>query len=116
MKTRFGNGFKIQFTYEAANKHQVQEIVQKRIPGARLIWEYWGKKGRRKRFSLLLPSAFSSLIRLIVASSVYQIPRESSLADVFAEFETNKRQYGIKDVALSQSSLEEVFLNIIGDD
>ncbi len=52
----------------------------------------------------------------VIASSVYQIPQSTSLADVFTEFEMNKLRYGIKDVGLSQSSLEEVFLNIIGDD
>jgi len=87
LKTRFGAGFKIQFSYDVSNKESVQQIVKEKIPGAVLIWEYW-------------------------ASSVYLIPRETSLAEVFIEFETNKARYGIKDVALSQSSLEEVFMAI----
>ncbi len=32
----------MQFTYESANRDQVQKIVAERIPNANLIWEYWG--------------------------------------------------------------------------
>ena len=49
-------------------------------------------------------------------SRVYQIPKEVKLSDLFEEIEVNKSRYGIKNWGISQSSLEDIFLDIIKQD
>lgn len=48
---------------------------------------------------------------------VYQIPIDScKVSVVFGEFEDKKRDIGIADWGISQSSLEDVFMRVIGED
>ena len=70
----------------------VKEFVNRTIPTATLLSEFNG-------------------------NLVYQIPIDScKVSLVFSEFERNKASIGIADWGISQSSLEDVFMRVIGED
>ena len=48
---------------------------------------------------------------------VYQIPIDNcKVSIIFSEFEGNKKNIGIADWGISQSSLEDVFMRVVGED
>jgi ABC-type multidrug transport system ATPase subunit len=65
--------------------------------------------------SKVLPSA--GLLSEFNGNLVYQIPIDTcKVSVVFSEFESNKAKIGIADWGISQSSLEDVFMKVIGED
>jgi len=72
--------------------------------------------GRVKDFvSTVLPHA--SLLSEFNGNLVYQVPQAScKVSFIFRTFEERKAEVGISDWGISQSSLEDVFLKVIGYD
>jgi len=91
LKKKYGKGYKIQFSFDISFAEQIHQYITGLIPSAILVGDYWG-------------------------SRVYQTGKEVKLSEVFAEIETKKSKFGIKNWGLSQSSLEDVFLDIIKKD
>lgn len=91
LKNKFGKGFKIQLTYDISCKASIEKYIAKILPESILVGDYWG-------------------------SCTYQIPKDAKLSDIFAEIETNKNRYGIKNWGISQASLEDIFIDIIKKD
>jgi len=88
LKSKFGKGFKIQISYDLSCQEQVHNYIMRIMPTSLLIADYWGFR-------------------------TYQIPKDMQLSKIFKEIESNKSKYGIKNWALSQSSLEEVFIDVV---
>jgi len=89
LKSKFGKGFKITVSYDVSNQQQVQQFITDQIPSAVLVGDYFG-------------------------SRIYQIPKDAKLSHIFKEMEMQKVRIGIKNWSLSQASLEEVFLDVVG--
>jgi hypothetical protein len=65
--------------------------------------------------SAVLPHA--SLLSEFNGNLVYQVPQAScKVSFIFRTFEERKAEVGISDWGISQSSLEDVFLKVIGYD
>jgi hypothetical protein len=59
----------------------------------------------------------SRLINQFYGISVFNIPNENSkISFLFSEIEKNKTEQNIKNWGLSQTSLEDVFLEVIKND
>lgn len=99
LKTLYGGGYHLfincQKTFGYRHDEiipQVKDFVSKIIPTAVPLSEFNG-------------------------NLVYQIPIDScKVSMVFSEFEGNKAKIGIADWGISQSSLEDVFMRVIGED
>eukprot|EP00002_Diphylleia_rotans_P008604 TRINITY_DN1856_c0_g1_i6.p1 TRINITY_DN1856_c0_g1~~TRINITY_DN1856_c0_g1_i6.p1 ORF type:complete len:270 (-),score=65.11 TRINITY_DN1856_c0_g1_i6:171-980(-) len=87
LKSRFGGGYRLelQCAHDAVGK--VKEFVEREYPAASLL-EWHGGKLR------------------------FEIPRESlDLGNIFKTIESQRQSLGIIDYALSQTTLEQVFMN-----
>eukprot|EP01117_Protostelium_nocturnum_P005730 TRINITY_DN2068_c0_g1_i1.p1 TRINITY_DN2068_c0_g1~~TRINITY_DN2068_c0_g1_i1.p1 ORF type:complete len:1746 (+),score=587.77 TRINITY_DN2068_c0_g1_i1:107-5344(+) len=94
LKGRFGEGFKLSFQVgRGENDAPAHEFLMNLIPQAVLLNELAGTRN-------------------------YEVPKESiSLETVFREMETHKEELKITDWAITNTTLEEVFLKIsMGDD
>jgi hypothetical protein len=67
-----------------------------------------------KYHKLFLLSLQSSVFHLAV-SLVYRV-QDIVLSEIFGEVERSKARYGIRNWALSQSSLDDVFVRIVKED
>jgi len=89
LKNRFGEGFKVSIQVSKGNKEEpADEFVHKLVPGAILLNELAGTRN-------------------------YNVPKEGVFLDsIFDEFEKNKERLHITDWAITNTTLEEVFLRI----
>lgn len=89
LKHRFGEGFKVSVQVaKHHNEEPVDEFVRKLLPGATLINELAGFRN-------------------------YQVAKEGvKLHEVFEQFEENKEKLHVTDWAITNTTLEEVFLRI----
>jgi ABC-type multidrug transport system ATPase subunit len=73
------------------NLNRVKNFVESVVPRANLLTEFNG-------------------------NFVYLVPTDScKVSEVFSAFENNKKDVGISDWGISQSSLEDVFMKVIGE-
>lgn len=63
----------------------------------------------------LLPAGFTRVDSFSTNASYEFLPSEGLIPRLFKQINANKDQHGIEDWALSQTTLEEVFLRIIHD-
>lgn len=92
LKNKFGQGFRLSINFDESNREKAMACVQQILPEAKLHVEFAG-------------------------NIQYEIPKQYvKVSKVFKEMEQNKEKFGIKDWALSQTSLEDVFLNIVRRD
>ena len=99
LKSLYGGGYHLFINCHRSSGYrqeeiipQVKDFVQKLIPTAVPLSEFNG-------------------------NLVYQIPIDScKVSVVFSEFEANKSRIGVADWGISQSSLEDVFMRVIGED
>ncbi|RHZ90058.1 hypothetical protein Glove_8g107 [Diversispora epigaea] len=93
LKEIYGRGFKLMFICKAKNVEMATAYIE----------------------SLLPPSA-RKLDAFVTNVSYEFVPEPGLIPRLFTEIEKNKKKYGIDDWGLSQTSLEEVFLRIIGEE
>jgi len=91
LKSRFGQGFKLDILSDVVQKAKAHSFVMKLIPTAKLVTSN---------------NAYIS----------FQIPKSIKLSTLFTKIETQKAQNGILSWGISQSNLEEVFLTIVKQD
>ncbi|KAG9307569.1 hypothetical protein G9A89_023134 [Geosiphon pyriformis] len=92
LKEIYGRGFKLSFSCRPKNTEQATAYIE----------------------SLLPPSA-KKLDSFVTNVSYEFEPQPGLISRLFSEIEKNKKANGIDDWGLSQTSLEEVFLRIIGE-
>ncbi|CAG8491768.1 7977_t:CDS:10 [Scutellospora calospora] len=92
LKEVYGRGFKLSFSCKAKNVDMATQFIES-----------------------LLPPTFKKLDSFVTNVS-YEFETENGLiAKLFREIEEHKNENGIDDWGLSQTTLEEVFLKIIGE-
>jgi len=91
LKNKFGEGYSLKINFEPENETKIVEYIKSLLPAAELKEDFPGN------FTYSIPS--SQLVMSNVISSL--------LAD---------KDIGIKDWGLSQTTLEDVFLNIVKND
>lgn len=91
LKDKYGSGFRLSLTSSDNKAEQVREWVQT-LPFANV--ETVKQFGGTQHFDVTSKEASQNI-----------------LADLFEQVEQNKQQFGIVDYSISQSTLEQVFLN-----
>jgi len=91
LKSRFGQGFKLDILSDVVQKSKAHSFVMKLIPTAKIVTSN-------------------------NAYMAFQIPKSVKLSSLFTKIETQKSQNGIVSWGISQSNLEEVFLTIVKQD
>ncbi|EKG07258.1 ATP-binding cassette transporter ABCA1, putative [Trypanosoma cruzi] len=91
LKNKFGSGYEMSIRIESAELYEpIVNFVTEMFPNATLN-EFKGQ-----RF-------------------VYTLPRDASISDTFRILRDNKELLGITDYSVSQTSIEQVFLRVIGE-
>eukprot|EP01080_Neovahlkampfia_damariscottae_P005388 gene5388-9195_t len=93
LKKKFGEGYRLSISYDIKNENEIFKFINELIPDSKLINQFYG-------------------------ISVFNIPNENSkISFLFSEIEKKKREKNvIKNWGLSQTSLEDVFLEVIKRD
>ena len=93
LKNKFGEGFRVSINFDEKDLSKGPvDYVLSILPKARIITNFAG-------------------------NVTFEVAKESIVCSkLFMQMETNKEKHGIKDWALSQTSLEDVFLNIVRND
>lgn len=92
LKNKFGKGFRLSINCDESCREQAISFVQTMLPNAKVHVEFGG-------------------------NIQFEVPRESvKISKIFKNMEQNKDQHGIKEWSLNQTSLEDVFLNIVRKD
>eukprot|EP00761_Pharyngomonas_kirbyi_P012678 gb/GECH01012705.1/.p1 GENE.gb/GECH01012705.1/~~gb/GECH01012705.1/.p1 ORF type:complete len:859 (+),score=194.83 gb/GECH01012705.1/:1-2577(+) len=92
LKNTFGEGFRLEINFDEPNQEEAQAYMKDNFPQAKIH-------------------------TLFAGTATYEIQKESvSLSKLFSKMENDKGQNGIRDWAISQTSLEDVFLSIIRQD
>lgn len=93
LKELYGTGFKLSYSNNPKYYSELKQFITSIIPKEHKV------------------------VRNLTSSSIYEfIPPQGLISQLFEIIEQNKEKYGIIDWGISQSSLEEVFLNIISND
>lgn len=88
LKNRFGDGYSLEIHSSQHHIDAIQSYIQSHFAGAELLEMHFGHLK-------------------------YQLPKnELTLAEVFAILENVKAQYEIRDYAVSQTSLESIFVSV----
>jgi len=88
LKSRFGKGYHLEINTDESHEKAVEDFVQNTFKGAELKEVH---AGRLK----------------------YEVPQQDiSLSGIFAAMEEAKPRFQIKDYAVSQSTLEQIFVSI----
>lgn len=88
LKNKFGKGYSLEFKVQAAVREQVKDFVAEELPSAVLQEEH------------------SEMLK-------YSLPKKGlTLGMVFEKIEGAKADLGIDDYSVSQTTLEEVFINV----
>lgn len=89
MKNRFGDGYSLEIHSAHEYIEQIQSYISEQFTGAELQEMHFGHLK-------------------------YQLPKSNcSLGDVFASLELKKQEFGIRDYAVSQTSLESIFVRCV---
>jgi ABC-type multidrug transport system ATPase subunit len=101
LKKKFGDGYRLSLSYgnifqinfpDVEHEDKIFAFIKRLVPESRLINQFYG-------------------------ISVFNIPNENSkISFLFSEIEKNKTEQNIKNWGLSQTSLEDVFLEVIKND
>jgi hypothetical protein len=102
LKKKFGDGYRLSLSYgkisfknnfpDVEYEEKIFAFIKRLVPESRLINQFYG-------------------------ISVFNIPNENSkISFLFSEIEKNKTEQNIKNWGLSQTSLEDVFLEVIKND
>jgi ABC-type multidrug transport system ATPase subunit len=96
LKNKFGSGYRLSVNYVHQNEEQVDQFIHKLCNDDCVI---------NSRFA---------------GNMVYDLPKsifvDISISDFMAELENGKANVGINDWTFAQSTLEDVFMNIIRED
>ena len=112
LKNKFGEGYSLRLNFNVEDLEKVKDFIEKTIPQAKLTEEFPGKK-KNNIFSI----TFSSTNKKHKGNYVYQIPNQNfQVSKLFSDLIRNNTKYGITDFGLSQTSLDDVFLNIVRRD
>ncbi|OZJ06092.1 hypothetical protein BZG36_01131 [Bifiguratus adelaidae] len=93
LKEVYGRGFKLEFTCKPEDTERVSNYIES-----------------------LLPSSATKLDSFVIHVSYEFEAQKGLIPMLFREIEAHKKEYGITDWGLSQTTLEEVFLRIIAED
>eukprot|EP00817_Percolomonadidae_sp_ATCC50343_P002410 CAMPEP_0117423874 /NCGR_PEP_ID=MMETSP0758-20121206/4405_1 /TAXON_ID=63605 /ORGANISM="Percolomonas cosmopolitus, Strain AE-1 (ATCC 50343)" /LENGTH=798 /DNA_ID=CAMNT_0005207313 /DNA_START=340 /DNA_END=2733 /DNA_ORIENTATION=- len=89
LKNKFGDGYKISLTFDEAHRLEATNFLLSIVPTARPSEMFDGR-------------------------ATYEVKRENfSVGDTFISMEEKGKEHHIKDFAINQTSLEDVFLNIV---
>jgi ABC-type multidrug transport system ATPase subunit len=90
LKNKFGNGFRLNITFDSQNKTKAIEYINELFNGnAELQGDFY-------------------------TSASFQIPNEFMVVSrVLKEMKKNKQEKGIKEFIISETTLEDVFINIV---
>jgi ABC-type multidrug transport system ATPase subunit len=91
LKTRFGDGYELEVHSDNLHMADIQLYIQEQFPGAELQELHFG------HVKYKLPFNGQSQLRL---------------ATVFEKLESQKHILGIRDYAVSQTSLEQIFIKV----
>lgn len=92
LKSKFGEGYRLAINYLPDDEERAMEFVEKHYPDARLKENFAG-------------------------TCTYQLPKQRlCISDLFATMESHKGSNGIIDWSINQTSLEDVFLNVVKED
>lgn len=101
LKSRFGEGYKLSLQ---VNSIHFEKLIMKVAKGHT-------QEPVEKFVKRVLPGA--SLLNSLAGTRNYQVPKgDVTLEKVFEEFEGNKEKLHITDWAITNTTLEEVFLRI----
>lgn len=92
LKNKFGDGYKISINFDEENRTEATKFLTNLLPNARPVDVFAGR-------------------------AAYEIKRELfSVGDTFIKMEEEGKEHHIREFAVNQTSLEDVFLNIISQD
>eukprot|EP01083_Nonionella_stella_P227102 806033_1 len=91
LKNRFGKGYRLEISGAEHRSEDIHDFIKNSFPGA-VLEEFLGG-----RF-------------------IYHLPRDRtesvSLAEIFSSIEAHKKNLSIRDYSVSQSTLEQIFINV----
>jgi len=92
LKNKFGDGYKIAINFDEENRVEAHRLIMELVPTARLSEVFEGR-------------------------ATYEVKRDSfSVGDTFISMEEKGKDSHVTEFAINQTSLEDVFLNIISQD
>eukprot|EP01027_Heterolobosea_sp_BB2_P009667 GEZU01014240.1.p1 GENE.GEZU01014240.1~~GEZU01014240.1.p1 ORF type:complete len:474 (-),score=116.25 GEZU01014240.1:5-1426(-) len=106
LKNKFGEGFRLSISFDdqPANFDRVAGFIQQLIPGGNSDSDSGSARGAK-------------LVTSFAGTAVFEVPKRGIVvSQLFNSIEAGREQYGIKDWAFSQTSLEDVFLRIAQED
>jgi len=92
LKNKFGEGYTLKVNFNQENEEAVTSFVKEILPGSSLAESFPGN------FSYSIPS------------------KDLVMSTLISNLLSNKDKVGIKDWGISQTTLEDVFLNIVKHD
>nr|APD26544.1 ATP-binding cassette transporter subfamily A member 1-like X1 protein [Brachionus koreanus] len=88
LKAKFGNGFKLSIRLNDANdKRKLQEFMKNKFPQSKI------QETHRNLYEYVLPF------------------NHTKLSAIFGQIESNRESLGLKDYSVSQTTLDQVFIN-----
>ncbi len=96
LKNKFGSGYRLSVNYATKDEEQVEGYIRE-ITGNRCV----------------INSRFAGNLVFDLPKSMFA---ESSISNFMTKLEDGKQQVGINDWAFAQTTLEDVFMNIIRED
>lgn len=91
LKNKFGKGFNLTVNFNPPDQQVVMDYVKKILPEAKIHTRFIGV-------------------------AIFKLRGEIKVSELFREIEENKAKYKVKDWAISQISIEDVFLDIVKKD
>lgn len=86
LKNQYGNGYKLNISYyDSASKDFIFDLY----PNTKLVSDH------KNNFEVLIPKD------------------ELQISKLFRDIEKNKNKYGITDWGISQTTIEDVFMNVV---
>lgn len=113
LKNKFGEGYTLKINFNPKDVDQVTSFISSMLPNSKLTESFPGIFFNFFNFKINLIFLFFSF----KGNYTYQIPSEGfSLSSLFNTLVKQKDSVGILDWGVSQTSLEDVFLNIVKRD
>lgn len=111
LKSRFGSGYRLVVSSPLAMEQQVRDFIVKTLPRAQLLNSIAGTQV--PILILTHPHSSPPTIHLILSPQQFEVPKRGvKLHRVFNAFYTQSDKLSIRDWAISNTTLEEVFLYI----
>lgn len=118
LKALYGTGYKIDISADVANHERIHTYITSTVPSATLVTKSPGALPHplypvSRGFPIIFTGSLSCFS--CVVSLVYRC-QDLILSEIFGEIERNKARYGMRNWAVSQSSLDDVFVRIVRED